>query len=81
VQQHPGRPGPIDRRRRHHRYTREDPTDGTRHWDLILDTAGRRTLSQLRRALAPRGTLVIVGGEGAGRWLGGFDRNLWALVL
>jgi NADPH:quinone reductase-like Zn-dependent oxidoreductase len=62
-------------------YTREDPTDGTRHWDLILDTAGRRTLSQLRHALTPRGTLVIVGGEGAGRWLGGFDRNLRALVL
>jgi NADPH:quinone reductase-like Zn-dependent oxidoreductase len=62
-------------------YTREDVTDGTRHWDLILDTAGRRTLSQLRRALTPNGTLVIVGGEGAGRWLGGFDRNLRAVVL
>jgi NADPH:quinone reductase-like Zn-dependent oxidoreductase len=62
-------------------YTRDDPTDGTRHWDLILDTAGRRSLSQLRRALTPRGTLVIVGGEGAGRWLGGFDRNLRALLL
>jgi len=62
-------------------YTRDDITDGTRHWDLILDTAGRRTLSQLRRALTPRGTLVIVGGEGAGRWLGGFDRNLRAPVL
>jgi NADPH:quinone reductase-like Zn-dependent oxidoreductase len=62
-------------------YTRDDVTDGTRHWDLILDTAGRRTLSQLRRALTPGGTLVIVGGEGAGRWLGGFDRNLRAPVL
>ncbi len=62
-------------------YTRDDPTDGTRHWDLILDTAGRRSLSQLRRALTPRGTLVIVGGEGAGRWLGGFDRQLRAVVL
>jgi NADPH:quinone reductase-like Zn-dependent oxidoreductase len=62
-------------------YTREDVTDGARHWDLILDTAGRRSLSQLRRALTPRGTLVIVGGEGAGRWLGGFDRNLRAPVL
>src|SRR5215218_1608802 len=30
-------------------YTRHDVTDGTRHWDLVLDTAGRRTLSQLRR--------------------------------
>jgi len=62
-------------------YTRDDLADGTRHWDLVLDTAGRRSLSQLRRALTPKGTLVIVGGEGAGRWLGGFDRNLRAPVL
>jgi NADPH:quinone reductase-like Zn-dependent oxidoreductase len=62
-------------------YTRDDVTDGTRHWDLILDTAGRRTLSQLRRALTPKGTLVIVGGEGGGRFMGGFDRNLRAVVL
>jgi NADPH:quinone reductase-like Zn-dependent oxidoreductase len=45
-------------------YTREDFADGARHWDLIVDTAGRRSLSQLRRALTRRGTLVIVGGEG-----------------
>jgi NADPH:quinone reductase-like Zn-dependent oxidoreductase len=57
-------------------YTREDVTDGARRWDLILDTAGRRPLSQLRRALTRRGTLVIVGGEGGGRWLGGFDRQI-----
>jgi NADPH:quinone reductase-like Zn-dependent oxidoreductase len=62
-------------------YTREDPTDGRRHWDLILDTAGHRSLSQLRRALTPRGTLVIVGSEVRGRWLGGFDRNLRAVAL
>jgi NADPH:quinone reductase-like Zn-dependent oxidoreductase len=34
-------------------YTREDVTDGTRHWDLIVDTAGHRSLSRLRRALTP----------------------------
>jgi NADPH:quinone reductase-like Zn-dependent oxidoreductase len=62
-------------------YTREDVTDGTRHWDLILDTAGHRSLSRLRRALAPGGTLVIVGSEVRGRWMGGFDRNLRALAL
>ena len=62
-------------------YTREDVTDGTRHWDLILDTAGHRSLSRLRRALSRRGTLVIVGSEGRGRWLGGFDRQLRALLL
>jgi NADPH:quinone reductase-like Zn-dependent oxidoreductase len=62
-------------------YTREDVTDGSRHWDLIVDTAGHRSLSQLRRALAPKGTLVIVGSEGRGRWLGGVDRNLRAVAL
>jgi NADPH:quinone reductase-like Zn-dependent oxidoreductase len=57
-------------------YTREGFTDGARRWDLIVDTAGRRSLAHLRRALTPRGTLVIVGGEGGGRWLGGFDRQI-----
>lgn len=57
-------------------YSREDFADGTRHWDLIVDTGGRRSLGDLRRALTPKGTLVIVGGEGGGDWLGGFDRNL-----
>jgi NADPH:quinone reductase-like Zn-dependent oxidoreductase len=61
-------------------YTREDFTDGTRQFDLILDTAGRRPLSQLRRALRPQGTLVIVGGEGGDRWLGGFQRQIFAPV-
>jgi NADPH:quinone reductase-like Zn-dependent oxidoreductase len=62
-------------------YTRADVTDGTRQWDLILDTAGHRSLSQLRRALTPKGTLVIVGSEGRGRWLGGFGRSLRAPML
>jgi NADPH:quinone reductase-like Zn-dependent oxidoreductase len=62
-------------------YTRDDVTDGSRHWDLILDTAGHRSLSQLRRALIARGTLVIVGSEVRGRWMGGFDRNLRAVAL
>jgi NADPH:quinone reductase-like Zn-dependent oxidoreductase len=61
-------------------YTREDFTEGTRRFELILDTAGRRPLRQLRRALTPRGTLVIVGGEGGDRWLGGFQRQILAPV-
>jgi NADPH:quinone reductase-like Zn-dependent oxidoreductase len=59
-------------------YTREDFTNGDRRFDVILDMAGRRPLSHLRRALAPDGILVIVGGEGGGRWLGGFQRQILA---
>ncbi|OEJ41704.1 NADPH:quinone reductase [Streptomyces agglomeratus] len=62
-------------------YTREDATDGTRRYDLVLDTAGNRPLPVLRRALTPGGTLVIVGGEGGGDWIGGNGRQLRALVL
>jgi len=57
-------------------YTHEDFTDGSKRWDVIVDTAGRRPLSQLRRALTPEGTLVIVGGDGGGRWTGGFFRGV-----
>jgi NADPH:quinone reductase-like Zn-dependent oxidoreductase len=57
-------------------YTRDDFTDGARRWDVIIDTAGRRPLSQLRRALTPKGTLVIVGGDGGGNWTGGFFRGM-----
>ena len=62
-------------------YTRDDFTQTGRRWDLILDIAGARSVSHLRRALAPRGTLVIVGGEGGGRWFGGIDRQLRAHML
>ncbi|MET1063883.1 MAG: NAD(P)-dependent alcohol dehydrogenase [Arthrobacter sp.] len=62
-------------------YKHDDFADGARHFDLILDTAGNRPLSVLRRALKPRGTLVIVGGEGGGRWTGGFERSLRAATL
>ncbi|MDX6314373.1 MAG: hypothetical protein QOF84_1375 [Streptomyces sp.] len=62
-------------------YTREDFTDGKRRFDLILDFAGNRSLSQLRRALTPGGTLVLGGGEDGGRWLGGMERTLGAVML
>jgi NADPH:quinone reductase-like Zn-dependent oxidoreductase len=61
-------------------YTHEDFADGTERYDLILDLGGRSSLSRLRRALTPRGTLVIVGGEGGGN-LTGMGRQLRALVI
>lgn len=51
-------------------YKTDDFADGRERYDVILDIAGGRSLSDLRRALTPRGTLVVVGGEDAGDWLG-----------
>jgi NADPH:quinone reductase-like Zn-dependent oxidoreductase len=62
-------------------YSRDEIGSGEHHYDVILDIAGNRGLSQLRRALTPKGTLVVVGGETAGRWLGGADRQIRALLL
>ncbi len=62
-------------------YKRDDIANSGQRYDLILDTGGNRSLSALRRALTPRGTLVIVGGETGGRLLGGTDRQLRALML
>jgi len=62
-------------------YTREDITDSGLRYDVILDIGGHRSLTRLRRALGLHGTLVIIGSETGGRWLGGFDRSLRAPVL
>lgn len=62
-------------------YTREDLADGQRHYDVVLDIGGNRSLSLLRRCLKPKGTLVIVGGEEGGRWFGGVGRQLGAVML
>lgn len=62
-------------------YTREDIAQTGERYDVILDTAGNRSLANLRGALSPRGTLVIVGGEEGGKWLAGTDRQLRAAVL
>ena len=65
-------------------YTREDFTENGRRYDLILDMAGDRPLSDYRRALSPRGTLVMVGSSGSKSghiYLRGFGRWFRAFVL
>ena len=62
-------------------YTREEITADGRRYDVVLDIGGNRPLSLLRRAVTPRGRLVIVGGETDGRWLGGSDRQVRAMML
>jgi NADPH:quinone reductase-like Zn-dependent oxidoreductase len=61
-------------------YTLEDFTDGNRQYDVIIDVFGRTPIRRLRRALTPRGRLVITGGEGD-RWIGGTQRQLGAMLL
>lgn len=62
-------------------YTREDFSDGTQRYDLILDLGGNTPLARLRRALTDAGRLVFVGGENGGDLTGGFARNLHGLAL
>ncbi|MCU0261817.1 MAG: NAD(P)-dependent alcohol dehydrogenase, partial [Ilumatobacteraceae bacterium] len=61
-------------------YTTSEITDAGVRYDAILDIGGNRPISLLRRALAPKGALVIVGGEGGGSILGGLQRPMWASV-
>lgn len=62
-------------------YQREDFADGTHRYDLIIDIGGNAPLSRLRRALAPTGTVVIVGGESRGNLTGGIGRQLRGALL
>ena len=49
-------------------YTSQDFARSGRRYDVLLDIAGSRPVFACRRVLAPRGTLVLIGGP-AGRWL------------
>lgn len=61
-------------------YAKESIGDGGRTFDAIVDLAGNRPIAELRAALAPDGTLVIVGGTG-GKATMGFGRTIRALLL
>jgi NADPH:quinone reductase-like Zn-dependent oxidoreductase len=63
-------------------YTQEDFTDGGRRFDLVFETAGSHSPSEIRRALTSKGTLVLIGHGGSeGRWIGPLGRLIRALVL
>lgn len=63
-------------------YTQEHFADGGEHWDVIIDINGSTGVRRLARALTPRGTVAIVGGEDGGTWTGGFlGRPLRATAL
>ena len=62
-------------------YTREDFTRSGQRYELIVVTAGKRSLSDYRRALTTEGTLVLVGASDDGRLLGPLKSMLKAVVL
>ena len=62
-------------------YTRDDFADGSHRYDVVVDTGGMTSVSRLRRALQPKGTLVIVGGESGSTWSPGMGRQLKAAAM
>ena len=62
-------------------YTQADFTKSGERYDFILDNVSTHSLSSLRRALTPTGTLVPNGGRFDNRWFAGGGRVISALVL
>ena len=66
-------------------YTSEDFTRNGRTYDVVFDLVGNRSLTKLRRALAPTGTLVLSGGgvsaNGRPRVVGPMGLAMRGLVL
>ena len=61
-------------------YTREDFTGGRSQYDVILDNVSDLPLTRLRRALAPKGILVLNGGGSPGHVFGPVAGILRAVV-
>ncbi len=61
-------------------YTTRDVVAGPERYDAVVDAAGSHGPAAWRRALAPTGTLVLIGGP-QGRWVGGMLRFGAAMVL
>ena len=62
-------------------YTRDDFTRGETKYDLIFHLAGTHSPAACRRALTPKGTLVLSSGDSRGRWLGPLNRVFQAAML
>ena len=61
-------------------YTKEDFTRTGKRYDFILDNVANRSLADLRRVLAPKGTLVPNGGGFEHRWFASGGRLIAAKV-
>jgi NADPH:quinone reductase-like Zn-dependent oxidoreductase len=61
-------------------YTREDYTQGTARYDVIVDMVGNHSVLANRRVLQPTGIYVMVGGP-SGRWIAPLDRVVRMAVV
>jgi NADPH:quinone reductase-like Zn-dependent oxidoreductase len=61
-------------------YTREDFTEGSQRYDVILDMVGNHPLSAYRRVMEPDGIHVLVGGPDSGNWIGPLTGPIKALI-
>ena len=62
-------------------YTKDDFTQNGEQYDFILDNVANRSLTELRRALTPTGTLIPNGGGFDHRWMASGGRLVRAVVL
>jgi NADPH:quinone reductase-like Zn-dependent oxidoreductase len=62
-------------------YTQQDFAEGSVKYDVIFQLGGMHSPSHCRRALTPRGRLVLSSGDSDGVWFGPMDRILKAAVL
>jgi len=62
-------------------YTKEDFTQGSVRYDLIIDNVGSHTLSEYRHVLKPNGALVSVGGPSDNSWLGPLTTSVKAYFV
>ncbi len=62
-------------------YTQEDFTRGTGRYDAIFQLAGTLSPSECRRALTPKGVLILSSGEPAGRLFGPLGRVIKAQLM
>jgi len=62
-------------------YTKEDFTQGSARYDLIIDNVGNHTLSEYRHVLTANGALVMVGGPSDDPWLGPLTTSVSAYFV
>ena len=64
-------------------YTREDFTQGTALYDVVMDNVANRGVLEVRRVLKPSGRYLAIGGGGpdANPWVGPFVTPVKAMVV